>query len=470
MTPVPVEFWLVSIAMLGGILGSYVNMAAYRLPRNISTVTRTRSFCPSCNHQLAWYDNVPILSYLILLGRCHYCRKGIGVRYLLVELLVAGLFVAATYQFMALNPALTWQPYVGPIPPIYFALQLFLIVDLVLLSVVDLETWLIPIETTLWWIPVGLALAVIFPEIHASATRWTMNARLDSFIDSFQGLVLGAGLPWAIGFATTAWTFFYYRASGRNERPLEGMGAGDGHLLGMFGAMLGWKAVLMTLMIGIFVGCFTGISKILWDKLQQRRLGDKWKPWQPTFDLPADANSGPQIPVFWPLLVMGVIVLIFVGWLFEASSSSFSGTVPPTLEELSLPIQSAAVHSTYDFRLMPVYVMGVVCALLLIAYPFFKYLLSIDMLPQGSIVENAKGEKQEVMQGNYVPFGPSLAIAALIVVFYDPLIRSFLHWWFVQGGSGSMPVLPHKVIGQKAILQPLMALVNWLQNLMPKAM
>lgn len=468
MAPVPVEFWLVSIAMLGGILGSYINMAAYRLPRNISTVTRTRSFCPSCNHQLAWYDNVPILSYLVLLGRCHYCRKPIGVRYLFVELLVASLFVAAAYQFIVLNPALTWQPFVGPIPPVFFAVQLFLIVDLVLLSVVDLETWLIPIETTLWWIPVGLILAVIFPELHASATIWTKSPRLDAFIDSFQGLVLGAGLPWAIGFCTTFFTYFYYRMSGRNDRPLEGMGAGDGHLLGMFGAMLGWKAVLMTLMLGIFVGCFTGISKILWDKMQQRRLGDKWKPWQPTFDLPADTQSGPQIPSFWPLAVMGVIVLIFVGLLFEQSSRTFNGTTFKTVEESMLAIQTKEMGMLYDMRKLPVYLMAIICALLLISFPFFRYLLSIDMLPQGSIVENAKGEKQEVMHGNYVPFGPSLAAAGLIVVFYDPLLRSFLYWWFAQGGTGSMPVLPHKVLGQKFIIPPLMALVEWMQHLMPK--
>lgn len=454
--------------MLGGILGSYVNMASYRLPRNISTVTRTRSFCPSCEHQLAWYDNVPILSYLLLLGKCHYCRKPIGVRYLLVELLVSALFVAAAYQFLVLNSVLTWQPYVGSIPPIFLAVQLFLIVDLVLLSVVDLEMWLIPIETTLWWIPLGLGLAIFFPEIHAAATHWTGSPRLDAFIDSFQGLILGAGLPWAIGFATTAFTFFYYRLRGRKDRPLEGMGAGDGHLLGMFGAMMGWKAVLITLMLGIFVGCFTGVSKIIWDKMQQRRLGDKWKPWQPTFDLPAETSSGPHIPSFWPLAVMGGIVLIFVCLLFDQSAKSFNGTLPRTVEEAALPIHVKPLGVPYDLRLMPVYLMAMICALLLISFPFFKYLLSIDMLPQGSIVENAKGEKQEVMHGNYIPFGPSLAVAALIVVLYDPLIRTFLYWWFALGGSGNMPILPHKVLGQKIILPPLMALVEWFHSLSEK--
>ncbi|MGD0092027.1 MAG: prepilin peptidase, partial [Planctomycetota bacterium] len=143
MAFVPVEFWVVVCAVLGAILGSYANMAAYRLPRNISTVKVIRSFCPACQHQLAWHDNLPVLSFLLLRGRCHYCGKPIPLRYLLVELAVIALFAAAAWQFFVLNRSAGTA---------LFAMQLFLIVDLMVLAVADLETWLIPPATTLPWI------------------------------------------------------------------------------------------------------------------------------------------------------------------------------------------------------------------------------------------------------------------------------------------------------------------------------
>src|SRR5208283_5401010 len=111
-----------------------------------------RSFCPACKAQLAWYENIPILSYLALLGRCRHCGGKISSRYLLVELLVAGLFCLCAYQFFTLNRALAlpydyaWRRLCAVL-----VVQCFLIVDLVLLSVVDLETWLIPEQTTLPW-------------------------------------------------------------------------------------------------------------------------------------------------------------------------------------------------------------------------------------------------------------------------------------------------------------------------------
>ncbi|HYG78411.1 MAG TPA: prepilin peptidase [Planctomycetota bacterium] len=451
MIPIPAAFYLISLGLFGAIIGSYINMASYRLPRNISTVTRTRSFCPSCDHQLYWYDNLPILSYLSLLGRCRYCKKGIPIRYLLVEIFVAGLYVAAAYQFFVLNAPLMWAgPFSGSMPFILLAVQLFLIADLVLLSVIDLETWLIPIETTIWWIPIALILSIAFPELHGSATSWTKIPRLDSFIDSFTGLVLGAGMPWAIGFVTTVFTFFLYRFRGTNDRPLMGMGEGDGHLLGMFGAMLGWKPVMVTLMLGIFIGCVTGIAKILWDNAQQKRLGDKWKPWQPTFTLPEDQQKF-EPPPFWPLMVMGIIVLIAVVVLYDQGTKTFSGLERPTMEELSIPLPPPQRFVPVDFRLIPIYLMAFIAALLMFASLFLNYLKSIDMLPQGSIKENEKGQKEEVMETgglvHYVPFGPSLALAAIIVVFYDPLLRNLLYWWFVLGGTGTVPVLPWRVIG-----------------------
>jgi leader peptidase (prepilin peptidase) / N-methyltransferase len=460
---VPPIFWLVSFGLLGAMLGSYVNMAAYRLPRNISTVTRSRSFCPSCEHQLAWYDNLPLLSYLSLFGKCRYCSKPIGVRYFVVEVIVAALFIASTYQFFVLNVALTWSPtFSGMMHPIVFAVQLFLIVDLVLLSVVDLETWLIPVETTFPWILAGVILAPIFPELHGAATHWSSSIRVDAFIDSLMGLILGAGVPWSVGFLTTAVSFFYYKLKGRPDRPLEGMGGGDAHLLAMIGAMLGWKAALITAIFGFFIGAISGVAKILWDKRQQRILGDKWKPWQPTYELP----PGPELkPVFWPLLVMGMIVFCLVAVLFDQAPKSLGHADMRTLEEVQAHFMAGAPFR-FDTRMISVWLMAILCAMLFIAFAFFKYLQSINMLPQGDITENDKGEKQEVMKGNYIPFGPSLALAGLIVVFWGPLIRNLMYWQFVQGGEGSVPRTPFRLLGQEVISTVVVTVVNWFNGTM----
>ena len=462
--------WVLASAAFGAIWGSFINAAAYRLPRGISMVTQARSFCPSCKHQLAWYDNIPILSYLTLLGRCRYCSKPIGSRYLVVELVVASLCGFAAYQFFVLNRSLpfyalfqNWR-----MPPEIFAAQLFLIVDLVLLSVVDLESWLIPMQTTLLWVPVFLILAIVLPGLHPSASTWFVGSpRINALIDSVEGMVLGAGVLWAVGFITTLVTFCWFRLNGRPDRPKEGMGGGDCHMLAMIGALLGWKPALATIFFGIMIGCVTGISKIVWENFQRHRLGGKWKPWQPTYDMPA-SEGPPEAPAFWPLIVMGIAVVIVSLLLIDRSALTNNNRIQPTFEELQ-HLQGGSIGNELerfneifgDARVVPVYLMCAIGILLIIAFPFFElYLKKIDMLPQGSIVEQPNGEKQEVLEGHYIPFGPSLAAAALLVVFYDPLIRN-LAFWFSNGKLGVVPYLtPYAMAGQGTLGSFLMALAK----------
>lgn len=470
MASVPTEFWIVVFGLLGAILGSYANMAAYRLPRGISTVKVRRSFCPSCQHQLAWYDNLPIVSFLLLRGRCRYCGQSIAVRYLLVELFVVALFVAAAWQFFKLNDALGREdsPAGGAMPAVVFLVQLFLIVDLVILAVADLETWLIPPQTTcLPWLPAGFVLALGCPALHPAASTWTHSPRLNALLDSFEGLVLGAGLPWAVGFLTVVWSFTRNRLRGIQARPLEGMGAGDSHLLGMIGALLGWKAAIATFLMGIFIGLLMGLGKIAWGRLQHWRLGGRYRPWQPAFDLPGDEGQ-PRPPAFWPLPALGILVLVAAGGLWQQSIDTFEGVMFPTVEDCQQPelFRFLAREQAFDARLAPVWAMLLIGVLLVLAYPFLKYLAATNNLPQGEIVVNEKGEKQEVMtQGNYIPFGPSLAAGALLIAFYDPLIRNFAFWWLVLGGEGHLPPLPYAMLGQNAVLGVLVAMVRRLNAL-----
>jgi leader peptidase (prepilin peptidase)/N-methyltransferase len=459
----PPLLFVIFTAGLGAIMGSYVNMAAYRLPRGISTVKRTRSFCPRCEHQLAWYENVPILSFLIQFGRCRHCGAPISPRYLWVELLVTTFFLLAIWQFLLLNPN-------GAMPPILFAMQLFFIVDMVLLSVCDLEAWIIPFETTLWpfgadsiltfllsWPTLGFALALIFPELHAAATVWTSSARLNALIDSFQGMVIGAGVLWMVGFLFTVGTFYYYRLTGRPDRPKEGMGAGDCHLMAMVGAMLGWKDVLLALAVGLLIGCVTGVGKISWDNFQRWRLKDKYKPWQPAYPIPDEVPGEPSGPVFWHGLVMGLIVLVFVGIMFVFGGDTFDGRLTPTWEEMRTGgLRMMFVES--DLRMWPVRLMFIIGLLLVISYLFFTHLERINMLPQGNIVEKDDGKKEEILEGNYIPFGPSLAMGALIVVFYAPVLRNAM--WMMSGLAQTPPPLPYHVLAEDVVYPALQTIVQ----------
>jgi leader peptidase (prepilin peptidase) / N-methyltransferase len=442
MEGVPQWFWVVCAGALGAILGSYVNMAAYRLPRDISTVTRARSFCPQCQHTLAWYENIPILSFLFLRGRCRHCHQPIGLRYLLTELLITALFVVSAYQYFILNDG--WH---GTEPLVFFLVQLFLVTDMVLLSVIDLETWLIPGETTTPGIILGLILAVTCPSLHLAPTEWAASPWQDALIDSFIGVVLGAGTLWAVGFLTTFFTFFWYKYQGTGERPREGMGMGDVHLLGMMGALLGWKAALETILLGVFIGSAAGISKIFWERFQAWRLGGAYKPWQPRYEMPGDDAPAPP-PRFWPLGVCGVIVLLGAGFLYEQSDRTFRG-------------------QGFDGRLISVFAMIIIGSLLLLAFPFMKYLAAINKLPQGEIEETETGEKEEVLTGNYIPFGPSLAAAALLVAFYDPLIRDAGRYITLQ--QPKMGDIEFRMPADKLIGKAVRPVLRLLHPDMPKA-
>ena len=431
MDQVPPLFWVLASTMLGAIFGSYINMAAHRLPRGISTWKRSRSFCPSCQHGLSWYDNIPILSYLALLGKCHYCRAPIGKRYLAAELLVAALFTLAAYQFFSLNGGPG-----GPMPTALFVALLFLIVDFTLLSIVDWEVYLIPLETTLWWIPPAIIAGIFFPELHASMTLWTRLPWFNALIDSFTGIVVGAGLLWAVGFIVAVLFVARNAVRGIHEPPPEAMGMGDVHMLALFGALLGWKAALMAVLSGVMLGAFVGVFKITWDKIQRARLGQNWHPKPVTFDLPADGV--PYEPQLWMPPVFGAIVLL-VALLLEAQRAKLI----------------AGNSYTHFIPVMLLFLFG---GLLVAAFPFFYMLRKKGLMPGGEIKENEQGVKEEIYHGNYIPFGPSLAAGALFVAFCDPLLRDFAYKFFVD--QAHIPMWPFHIAGENCVAAFLQSILD----------
>lgn len=217
MTPDFIELTLV--LLLGLAVGSFLNVVVHRLPREESLVS-PGSRCPACGYALRAVDNIPVLSYVLLLGRCRRCRAGISVRYPLVELATAALFVAHYLIF-------GWTP--------LLAVRLLFAAGLVALFAIDLEHHLLPDAITLPGIVVGLAASVFLPP---------------GLLNAIVGMLAGGGVLWLIGEA-------YYRYAGE-----EGMGGGDVKMLAMIGAFLGWQLVLLTLVLSSLAGAVIGLLVI----------------------------------------------------------------------------------------------------------------------------------------------------------------------------------------------------------------
>jgi leader peptidase (prepilin peptidase)/N-methyltransferase len=231
-----------SLAFLFGlVIGSFLNVCIYRWPRDLSVV-RPRSHCTNCEKTIAWYDNVPLVSYLLLGGRCRYCRARISARYPAVELLTGLLFFYFVYT---LGPAL------AALKMCVFAAML------VALVFSDLEERILPDELTLGGTLAGLAFAAIVPvpDISAHALLWMLGVEVGSGRwQSMAESAVGAGLP-ALFLWGGGW--IYYKVRHR-----EGLGFGDVKLIAMVGAFLGLRGALLTLILGSITGSILGYGYI----------------------------------------------------------------------------------------------------------------------------------------------------------------------------------------------------------------
>lgn len=217
-------------AALGLVVGSYLNVVIHRLPREESTVL-PRSRCPACGTVIRARDNIPLLSFLALRGRCRSCGAPISWRYPLVEALTAALLVLCAEAF---GP--TWQALVAAV---FCCL-------LVALAGIDLEHFLLPDALTLPGIALGLAVSWPAPWI-----RWQ---------DAALGAALGGGGLWLLG---KTWYLL------RRE---EGLGLGDVKMLAMVGAFLGWQGVLVTVLLASASGALLGLGLVIAGRLD---LGSK---------------------------------------------------------------------------------------------------------------------------------------------------------------------------------------------------
>lgn len=225
-------------AFLAGLLiGSFLNVCIYRLPRDMSVV-RPRSFCPACRATVAWYDNIPLVSYALLAGRCRRCRAPIPVRYPVVELLTALSFAAAAASF-----GISW-------PAFKMCLFSALMIGLVF---ADLEQRILPDEMTLGGLAAGLLISLKVPLDMGPAHLLLpgLDPRWLSLAESAAAAVATAGSLWLVG-------ELYLRLRGR-----EGLGFGDVKMVGMIGAFLGLQATLLALFLGSLLGSVLGVAYIV---------------------------------------------------------------------------------------------------------------------------------------------------------------------------------------------------------------
>src|SRR5215472_66384 len=222
MTALPVSPWLIGavIFIFGAIVGSFLNVCIVRLPKDESVV-HPPSHCPKCGVGIPFYDNIPLISYILLLGRCRSCREWISARYFLVELLMASLAVGLYYEF---------------------GLGLALIV----ISFIDLAVRIVPDVISLPGIVAGLVFSLI--------GRYIINDPFElvpSPISALLGVLVGGGFLLALAWGYEAFT------------GVEGMGGGDIKLLAMIGAFLGWPSIPVTLFFSSLGGSVIGLTAML---------------------------------------------------------------------------------------------------------------------------------------------------------------------------------------------------------------
>jgi len=233
--------------LFGLLIGSFLNACIFRFPRDITICDPPRSFCPACEKQIAWYDNVPVLSFLLLRGKCRQCQYAIPIRYILVEILCGIMYFLIVYRF---GPTL-----------LAAKLAVFGAINLELIAT-DFEERILPDEFTKGGVIAGLLFAWFYhlPITFSSLlVPMDMSPAVHSVAESALGAAFGYGSFWTI-----AWLFLKIRKK-------EGMGMGDFKMAAMIGAFLGLQPMLLAVMIGSLLGSVSGLAYVFWAK------EDVWK-------------------------------------------------------------------------------------------------------------------------------------------------------------------------------------------------
>jgi leader peptidase (prepilin peptidase)/N-methyltransferase len=247
-TGLPAAFIFAVVGVFGAIIGSFLNVVIHRIPREES-IAFPASHCPSCGTAIRPYDNIPVVSWAVLRGRCRSCRTPISARYPAVELLTAVLF-ALTYLHTGLTLSLLFD--------------LAFVAALLALIFIDAEHMILPNVITYPGAALALVARVVVPNLYGVAALGGAQTQLRPWLVSLGGAILGAlvggGFLWLVG-----WLW-------ERVRGVEAMGLGDVKMLFMVGAYIGWPLTLLTIFVGVLTGSIAGVSVMLGRKERDMQM------------------------------------------------------------------------------------------------------------------------------------------------------------------------------------------------------
>ena len=277
-------FFPVLVSVLGACVGSFLNVCIYRLPKGESVVT-PRSRC-GCGQPIAWYDNLPVISWVLRRGKARCCGRPFSIRYALIELSTALLFVACWMLFPA-GKAVAGMA---------------LCALLIGATFIDLDHMIIPDGFTIGGAVAGVLLSLVLPALHSQSHEIFMIASLRSGLDALIGLLVGSGLVLWIALLAEV------------VLKKEAMGFGDVKFMGAIGAFVGWKGAVFAIFGGAMLGCVWFIFALLWQKVAGRPA-----PVGPKIETPegqpTEVGFGAHVS-FGPMLAAGALLyfLVLHGW------------------------------------------------------------------------------------------------------------------------------------------------------------
>jgi len=281
----------ISVFLFGLMVGSFLNVLIWRLPGE-EQVIRGRSHCRSCGHVIPWYDNVPVLSFLLLKGRCRFCQAKISWIYPLVELVTGLLFVgiAARFGWTALTA-------------VYAAVA----ASLVVVTVVDAREMIIPDAVTIPGLQLGVVLSFFLPALHQSDRQilsylfgWQIDPRWESLIAAVLGALVGAGLLIIVG-TIGSWVF-----------KREAMGQGDVKLMAFVGSVIGApKVLLVNFILAPLMGSVAGLV-VIFRRKPKPLLNPEGPSLNPEGPGSPPVTSSTVIP-YGPFLALGTLIALLWG-------------------------------------------------------------------------------------------------------------------------------------------------------------
>jgi leader peptidase (prepilin peptidase) / N-methyltransferase len=262
------------VFIFGSIMGSFLNVCIYRMPLGQSII-KPRSFCPHCKKPIPWYDNIPFISYISLKGKCRFCKERISIRYFIVELLTAMLFL------------LTFNHY-GFSYNFFF--YIVFICGLIVATFVDIPHRIIPDEISIG----GIILGFILNTLRGLSLK-PVSFDLKPLLNSLSGIIVGGGIIYLTGFL---FDVVYFKIL--KKPPIQGetssMGGGDVKLLAMMGAFLGWQKAILVFFLAPIFGAIIGVINLIVKK-------DHTIPYGPFLSLAA------VLSIFWADKIISLLFM-----------------------------------------------------------------------------------------------------------------------------------------------------------------